>query len=93
MAVFIPVAVIALLLSFGILIYIKRCKKRLPLGNNSKRFYEDDLKAIAADDSTLREMLDHSVTSGSGSGLPLLIQRTLAKQIHLVECIGEFCYK
>lgn len=29
-----------------------------------------------------------SLTSGSGSGLPLLVQRTLAKQVALVECIG-----
>lgn len=29
------------------------------------------------------------MTSGSGSGLPLLIQRTLAKQVTLAECIGK----
>lgn len=32
------------------------------------------------------------MTSGSGSGLPLLIQRTLAKQISLCECIGKGRY-
>lgn len=32
------------------------------------------------------------MTSGSGSGLPLLIQRTMAKQISLVECIGKGRY-
>ncbi|BET01898.1 Saxophone [Nesidiocoris tenuis] len=32
------------------------------------------------------------MTSGSGSGLPLLIQRTLAKQISLAECIGKGRY-
>lgn len=54
--------------------------------------YKDDLKAVAAGDNTLRELFDHSVTSGSGSGLPLLIQRTLAKQITLGECIGRGRY-
>uniref|UniRef100_A0A8D8UFU5 Serine/threonine-protein kinase receptor n=1 Tax=Cacopsylla melanoneura TaxID=428564 RepID=A0A8D8UFU5_9HEMI len=52
----------------------------------------DLLRATAAGDSTLREYLDASLTSGSGSGLPLLIQRTLAKQISLSECIGKGRY-
>lgn len=38
----------------------------------------------------LQEFLDgRSLTSGSGSGLPLLVQRTLAKQVALVECLGN----
>ncbi|KAJ8926057.1 hypothetical protein NQ315_009912 [Exocentrus adspersus] len=53
---------------------------------------DDLLRATAAGDSTLREYLEHSMTSGSGSGLPLLIQRTLAKQISLLECIGKGRY-
>lgn len=32
------------------------------------------------------------MTSGSGSGLPLLIQRTLARQVTLAECIGRGRY-
>uniref|UniRef100_A0A0K8RET4 receptor protein serine/threonine kinase n=1 Tax=Ixodes ricinus TaxID=34613 RepID=A0A0K8RET4_IXORI len=55
-------------------------------------FYGDELRISAAGDSTLREMFEHSMTSGSGSGLPLLIQRTLAKQIQLVNCIGKGRY-
>ena len=54
--------------------------------------YKDDLRVTAAGDSTLREVFEHSMTSGSGSGLPLLIQRTLSKQIHLAECIGKGRY-
>ncbi|KAL7738669.1 hypothetical protein ACLKA6_006955 [Drosophila palustris] len=50
------------------------------------------LRATSAGDSTLREYLQHSVTSGSGSGLPLLVQRTLAKQVTLMECIGRGKY-
>ncbi|KAF7284403.1 type I BMP receptor saxophone [Rhynchophorus ferrugineus] len=53
---------------------------------------DDLLRATAAGDSTLREYLEQSMTSGSGSGLPLLIQRTMAKQISLVECIGKGRY-
>ena len=28
-------------------------------------------------------------SSGSGSGLPLLVQRTIAKQIHMVQSVGK----
>ena len=31
-----------------------------------------------------REIFDHSMTSGSGSGLPFLVQRTLAKQVSVI---------
>ena len=31
-----------------------------------------------------------SATSGSGSGLPFLVQRTMARQIQLICCIGIF---
>ncbi|WAQ95834.1 BMR1B-like protein [Mya arenaria] len=41
-------------------------------------------------DETLSEMIDQS--SGSGSGLPLLVQRTIAKQIQLVKSIGKGRY-
>ncbi|KAF9410007.1 hypothetical protein HW555_010787 [Spodoptera exigua] len=50
------------------------------------------LRATAAGDSTLREYLEWSVTSGSGSGLPLMVQRTLAKQVSLCECVGKGRY-
>lgn len=53
-------------------------------------YHSHELKATAAGDSTLKEYLDgRSLTSGSGSGLPLLVQRTLAKQVALVECLGS----
>jgi len=35
-----------------------------------------------------QDLLDHSCTSGSGSGLPFLVQRTVARQITLSECVG-----
>ncbi|XP_060530450.1 activin receptor type-1 [Cylas formicarius] len=61
---------------------------------DSEQYYASDdlLRATAAGDSTLREYLEQSITSGSGSGLPLIVQRTLAKQISLMECIGKGRY-
>ncbi|XP_076231694.1 TGF-beta receptor type-1 babo isoform X2 [Calliopsis andreniformis] len=40
------------------------------------------------DGVTIRDMLEMT-TSGSGSGLPLLVQRSIARQIQLVETIGK----
>uniref|UniRef100_H3C903 receptor protein serine/threonine kinase n=1 Tax=Tetraodon nigroviridis TaxID=99883 RepID=H3C903_TETNG len=52
----------------------------------------DDLIASNVGDSTLADLLDHSCTSGSGSGLPFLVQRTVARQISLMECVGKGRY-
>ncbi|XP_051172434.1 bone morphogenetic protein receptor type-1B-like [Leptopilina boulardi] len=41
-------------------------------------------------DHTLKDYIDQ--TSGSGSGLPLLVQRTIAKQLALEECVGKGRY-
>ncbi|ESO84195.1 hypothetical protein LOTGIDRAFT_108334, partial [Lottia gigantea] len=41
---------------------------------------------------TLSELIEHSHSSGSGSGLPLLVQRTIAKQINLVKSVGKGRY-
>uniref|UniRef100_T1JMB2 receptor protein serine/threonine kinase n=1 Tax=Strigamia maritima TaxID=126957 RepID=T1JMB2_STRMM len=75
--------------------FFRRCRKhRLDTvySRETDLGYRDELHAMAAGDSTLREIFEHSITSGSGSGLPLLIQRTLAKQISLMECIGKGRY-
>ncbi|XP_050300766.1 activin receptor type-1 [Anthonomus grandis grandis] len=91
---------VVILGSLGMLVlYLLRRMHRNRLCNESRmdpeQYYAADeqlLRATAAGDSTLREYLEQSMTSGSGSGLPLLIQRTMAKQISLVECIGKGRY-
>ncbi|XP_046998744.1 TGF-beta receptor type-1 isoform X1 [Schistocerca americana] len=56
------------------------------------RYHPDD--SIEAPDHpilggvSLRDMIEMT-TSGSGSGLPLLVQRSIARQIQLVEIIGK----
>lgn len=37
-----------------------------------------------------QDLLDSDGTTGSGSGLPFLVQRTVARQVALVECVGEW---
>lgn len=95
-AVLAPVIILAALGAL-ILYGMRRIHKhrlRSHTRQDPERYYASDelLRATAAGDSTLREYLEHSLTSGSGSGLPLLIQRTLAKQISLAECIGKGRY-
>lgn len=78
--------------------FMHRSQRKRLMATRSKHdpetYYASDeiLRATSAGDSTLREYLQHSVTSGSGSGLPLLIQRTLARQVSLCECIGRGRY-
>lgn len=95
-SVFCPLALFVFLLAYLLSRMRRKHRQRMrELGSPSGRTecgssgYRDDLIATAAGDSTLREFFEHSITSGSGSGLPLLIQRTLAKQISLIECIGK----
>ncbi|XP_066543547.1 activin receptor type-1 isoform X1 [Amia ocellicauda] len=52
----------------------------------------DGLIASNVGENTLADLLDHSCTSGSGSGLPFLVQRTVARQITLNECVGKGRY-
>ncbi|KAK2891961.1 activin receptor type-1 [Channa argus] len=89
-----PVVVLALLSVVSVL----ACR-RLHHGH-LQRLQEFDTEQGAIDglitsnvgDSTLADLLDHSCTSGSGSGLPFLVQRTVARQISLVECVGKGRY-
>uniref|UniRef100_A0A182I3Y4 receptor protein serine/threonine kinase n=1 Tax=Anopheles arabiensis TaxID=7173 RepID=A0A182I3Y4_ANOAR len=96
-AILIPFGTVVLL-AVTVIYWMRRAhKKRMSACRtkyDAETYYTNDdvLRATSAGDSTLREYLQHSVTSGSGSGLPLLIQRTLAKQVSLCECIGRGRY-
>jgi len=95
LAVICPVAILGILVT--LILSIMRCqhRKRMAELNALDLDCGDEviaLRAQAAGDSTLREIFDHSMTSGSGSGLPFLVQRTLAKQVGLRECIGKGRY-
>lgn len=100
LAVLCPVVVLSIVLAIILLMMRKWHRRRMAhlaiiegsQGLDADYTYRDELRVTAAGDSTLREVFEHSVTSGSGSGMPLLIQRTLAKQITLGECIGKGRY-
>ncbi|XP_030368970.1 activin receptor type-1 isoform X2 [Scaptodrosophila lebanonensis] len=96
-AIFGPFLIIVLVGMVAIYFIRRNHRKRLAASRTkqdpeSYLVNDELLRATSAGDSTLREYLQHSVTSGSGSGLPLLVQRTLAKQVTLIECIGRGKY-
>ncbi|XP_058983771.1 activin receptor type-1 isoform X5 [Musca domestica] len=96
-AIFGPFVIISILAYVAIYFIRRNHRKRLEYSRtkqdpDSYLVNDELLRVTSAGDSTLREYLQHSVTSGSGSGMPLLIQRTLAKQVTLVECIGRGKY-
>ncbi|XP_054719260.1 activin receptor type-1-like [Uloborus diversus] len=90
-----PILVLFLILAAVVFIlrhFHKRRMASLVSHNDLENIYQDEFKGVVTDDSNLKDIFDYSVTSGSGSGLPLLIQRTLARQITLVQCIGKGRY-
>jgi len=96
LAVVCPVLALGLLVSLVLLWMRWRHKKRMAALHSEQQEYQEELVGLQgirpAGDSTLREIFEQSMTSGSGSGLPFLVQRTLAKQIALRECIGKGRY-
>ncbi|NP_001017357.1 activin receptor type-1 precursor [Xenopus tropicalis] len=89
-----PVIVLVVLSVLAVLIFRKIQQRHMQMLSNRDAEYGtiDGLIASNVGDSTLAEMLDHSCTSGSGSGLPFLVQRTVARQITLAECVGKGRY-
>ncbi|XP_026535781.1 serine/threonine-protein kinase receptor R3-like [Notechis scutatus] len=64
-------------------------RRHMPFGSNELGDVDFMLKNSLAGDSTLEVLLNDECTTGSGSGLPFLVQRTVARQITLVECVGK----
>ncbi|KAL8580602.1 hypothetical protein ACOMHN_046805 [Nucella lapillus] len=95
LAVLVPVLSLGMLIACVLLACRHMHKRRMDnLLANERRFLEDDVLrgAQTVGDSTLQELVEQSCTSGSGSGLPQLVQQTVAKRVHLQECIGKGRY-
>jgi len=59
-------------------------------GDSAVPLIMDDSSATTASQATtIKDMLLENTCSGSGSGLPLLVQRSIARQINLSEVIGQ----
>ncbi|XP_049885080.1 TGF-beta receptor type-1-like isoform X2 [Pectinophora gossypiella] len=71
--------------------WAKRSRKMLKRGSRPLFTAEDSLceaRHPIMGTATIRDMIELT-TSGSGSGLPLLVQRSIARQIQLVDIIGK----
>ncbi|XP_026224295.1 serine/threonine-protein kinase receptor R3 [Anabas testudineus] len=75
----------------GLVVFLRfrraRCKLRKAEDNDVTM-----LKVPHGDDPKYSDIFDEFCTSGSGTGLPYLVQRTMARQISLVECVGKGRY-
>ncbi|XP_078057169.1 activin receptor type-1-like isoform X3 [Mustelus asterias] len=93
-AMVVPTVVLSVLAVLLLLLYQKFCRYQIvpPLSKNEEQSKAEMLRVTELGDNTLTDMFDHSCTSGSGSGLPFLVQRTVARQITLVECVGKGRY-
>uniref|UniRef100_A0A3Q1IYY4 Activin receptor type-1 n=1 Tax=Anabas testudineus TaxID=64144 RepID=A0A3Q1IYY4_ANATE len=89
-----PIIVIIIISAIAILVFRRIHHNQMERLTSRDAEYGtiDGLIASNVGESTLADLLDHSCTSGSGSGLPFLVQRTVARQITLNECVGKGRY-
>ncbi|XP_041374334.1 activin receptor type-1-like isoform X2 [Gigantopelta aegis] len=94
LAILLPVICVIIVIPCIVLLCRRIHKRRMDaLFARERRLLEDDgIRASQVGDNTLQELYDSSVTSGSGSGLPFLVQQTVARQVRLDECIGKGRY-
>ncbi|XP_056288343.1 bone morphogenetic protein receptor, type IBb isoform X2 [Pseudoliparis swirei] len=92
MAVFISITVCIIIIVLILIFCYFRYKRQ-----ESRPRYSIDLEqdeTYIPPGESLRDLIEHSrsIGSGSGSGLPLLVQRTIAKQIQMIKQIGKGRY-
>ena len=88
-----PVAAFVFLLIIIVAIFKYCQRKEARFSKDVARDNTDTtLMAIPVGEDSLRSLIDTSCTSGSGSGLPFLVQRTVARQIILIDLVGKGRY-
>ncbi|XP_029927118.1 bone morphogenetic protein receptor type-1A [Myripristis murdjan] len=69
------------------------CYYRYKWQSERQRYHRDlEQEVFIPAGESLKDLIHQSQSSGSGSGLPLLVQRTIAKQIQMVRQIGKGRY-
>nr|KAF6454895.1 bone morphogenetic protein receptor type 1A [Rousettus aegyptiacus] len=84
------ICIIAMIIFSSCFCYKHYCKS-ISSRSRYNRDLEQDEAFIPVGES-LKDLIDQSQSSGSGSGLPLLVQRTIAKQIQMVRQVGKGRY-
>ncbi|KAI9521864.1 Bone morphogenetic protein receptor type-1B [Dissostichus eleginoides] len=90
MALLVSVTVCSIILALIIVFCYFRYKRQKSRPRYSIGLEQDE--SYIPSGESLRELIEQSQSSGSGSGLPLLVQRTIAKQIQMVKQIGKGRY-
>ncbi|XP_033644308.1 bone morphogenetic protein receptor type-1B-like, partial [Asterias rubens] len=80
-------AVLFILTSTFLYIRLKKREARRRYDTEGSRTRQND--TYISDGETISELMGRVSGSGSGSGLPLLVQRTIAKQVQLIRCVGQ----
>ncbi|XP_029112782.1 activin receptor type-1C isoform X1 [Scleropages formosus] len=70
--------------------HAKRCGRRRPHKHDAEDPPDD--QSLMSPNKCLKDLIFDMSTSGSGSGLPLLVQRTIARTIVLQEIVGKGRY-
>ncbi|XP_034552127.1 serine/threonine-protein kinase receptor R3 [Notolabrus celidotus] len=70
----------------GLVLFL-HCRRKNPKDHEAPM-----VKVPNGDDPTYDDIFEEFCTSGSGTGLPYLVQRTMARQISLVACVGKGRY-
>lgn len=68
------------------------CYYRYRWQTKRRPLHKDQEQDFFLPGDSIREIISWSLSSGSGSGLPLLVQRTIARQIQMVRQIGKGRY-
>ncbi|CAH2015847.1 unnamed protein product [Acanthoscelides obtectus] len=91
-AAFIAIPTLILCIVAGAVYFVHTSYHRRDAAHRHLRHGDDALEApehpLLNKGVSLKHMIEMT-TSGSGSGLPLLVQRSIARQIQLVEIIGQ----
>ncbi|TDH02032.1 hypothetical protein EPR50_G00169110 [Perca flavescens] len=92
MALFISITVCSIILGLILIFFYFRYKRQASRPRYSIELEQEETYIPPGE--SLKDLIEHSrsVGSGSGSGLPLLVQRTIAKQIQMVKQIGKGRY-
>lgn len=81
---------LAALMLIILAVYITHKRREKKRKRRNQRLMQPNCNGASNHMSPLTNLVEQS--SGSGSGLPLLVQRTIAKQIHMVDSIGKGRY-
>ncbi|XP_003974866.1 bone morphogenetic protein receptor type-1B [Takifugu rubripes] len=90
MALLVSVTVCSLILVTVIIFCYIRYRRQESRPRYSIGLEQDESYSLPGE--SLKDLIEQSQSSGSGSGLPLLVQRTIAKQIQMVKQIGKGRY-